>query len=65
MVTMRDASIPLTTAEWEEWGNPNEEKYFEVDVTIRIAASPTHHYSSILDLCSPYHMHTTFFNFTF
>ena len=24
MVTMCDASIPLTTEEWEEWGNPNE-----------------------------------------
>lgn len=22
--TMVDASIPLTVAEWEEWGNPNE-----------------------------------------
>jgi protease II len=21
---MVDASIPLTVAEWEEWGNPNE-----------------------------------------
>ena len=21
---MIDASIPLTVAEWEEWGNPNE-----------------------------------------
>lgn len=27
--TMIDASIPLTSAEWEEWGNPNEEKYHE------------------------------------
>jgi len=27
MVTMCDPSIPLTTEEWEEWGNPNEEKY--------------------------------------
>lgn len=24
-----DPSIPLTTGEWEEWGNPNEEKYFD------------------------------------
>ena len=23
--TMRDASIPLTTQEWEQWGNPNKE----------------------------------------
>jgi oligopeptidase B len=28
-VTMRDASIPLTVVEWEEWGNPNEEKYHD------------------------------------
>lgn len=27
--TMIDASIPLTTNEWEEWGNVNEEKYFQ------------------------------------
>lgn len=28
--TMSDASIPLTTGEWEEWGNPNDcGKYFE------------------------------------
>jgi oligopeptidase B len=26
---MTDASIPLTTGEWEEWGNPNEEKFFQ------------------------------------
>jgi oligopeptidase B len=29
MTTMCDASIPLTTGEWEEWGNPNEHKYFD------------------------------------
>jgi oligopeptidase B len=29
MVTMSDPSIPLTTEEWEEWGNPNERKYFD------------------------------------
>ncbi len=29
MVSMCDPSIPLTTGEWEEWGNPNEEKYYE------------------------------------
>jgi oligopeptidase B len=27
--TMIDASIPLTAGEWEEWGNPNEEKYHQ------------------------------------
>uniref|UniRef100_A0A7S4QT86 Prolyl endopeptidase n=1 Tax=Ditylum brightwellii TaxID=49249 RepID=A0A7S4QT86_9STRA len=25
--TMIDATIPLTVVEWEEWGNPNEEKF--------------------------------------
>jgi len=29
MVTMCDPSIPLTTEEWEEWGNPNEAKYHD------------------------------------
>ncbi|GAB9463968.1 hypothetical protein Gpo141_00001411 [Globisporangium polare] len=29
MNTMSDASIPLTTGEWEEWGNPNESEYFQ------------------------------------
>lgn len=29
MVTMCDASIPLTVPEWEEWGNPNQERYFQ------------------------------------
>ena len=26
--TMLDESIPLTTGEYDEWGNPNEEKYY-------------------------------------
>ena len=29
MNTMSDPSIPLTTGEWEEWGNPNEAKFFD------------------------------------
>jgi len=29
MNTMCDPSIPLTTGEWEEWGNPNEHKYHD------------------------------------
>eukprot|EP00557_Chaetoceros_sp_GSL56_P008567 CAMPEP_0176492154 /NCGR_PEP_ID=MMETSP0200_2-20121128/8831_1 /TAXON_ID=947934 /ORGANISM="Chaetoceros sp., Strain GSL56" /LENGTH=766 /DNA_ID=CAMNT_0017889665 /DNA_START=231 /DNA_END=2527 /DNA_ORIENTATION=+ len=29
VATMTDSSIPLTCGEWEEWGNPNEEKYFD------------------------------------
>jgi oligopeptidase B len=28
MNTMLDASLPLTVPEYEEWGNPNEDKYF-------------------------------------
>ena len=28
-VSMCDPSIPLTTGEWEEWGNLNEAKYYE------------------------------------
>jgi oligopeptidase B len=28
VTTMLDASIPLTTLEWEEWGNPNNEEYY-------------------------------------
>ena len=27
--TMIDASIPMTAVEWEEWGCPNEEKFFD------------------------------------
>ena len=27
--TMIDSTIPLTCTEWEEWGNPNEETYFD------------------------------------
>lgn len=27
--TMMDASIPLTTLEYDEWGNPNEKEYFD------------------------------------
>jgi oligopeptidase B len=27
--TMLDASLPLTTGEYEEWGNPQEREYFE------------------------------------
>ena len=27
--TMLDESIPLTTGEYDEWGNPNEKEYFE------------------------------------
>jgi oligopeptidase B len=29
ITTMMDSSIPLTTYEYDEWGNPNEKKYYE------------------------------------
>lgn len=29
LVTMSDPTIPLTTSEWEEWGNPCREKFYE------------------------------------
>jgi oligopeptidase B len=28
ITTMLDASIPLTTSEYDEWGDPNEEEYY-------------------------------------
>ncbi|KAL2629641.1 hypothetical protein R1flu_014327 [Riccia fluitans] len=33
VTTMLDESIPLTTAEWEEWGNPKKEEYFRYIVS--------------------------------
>ena len=29
VTTMLDASIPLTTFEYDEWGNPNEKPYYD------------------------------------
>eukprot|EP00592_Proboscia_alata_P016603 CAMPEP_0194398246 /NCGR_PEP_ID=MMETSP0174-20130528/125996_1 /TAXON_ID=216777 /ORGANISM="Proboscia alata, Strain PI-D3" /LENGTH=920 /DNA_ID=CAMNT_0039194521 /DNA_START=440 /DNA_END=3202 /DNA_ORIENTATION=+ len=29
LCSMIDSTIPLTVGEWEEWGNPNEEYFFE------------------------------------
>jgi oligopeptidase B len=29
VTTMLDESIPLTTGEWEEWGNPKQKEYYE------------------------------------
>lgn len=29
VTTMLDESLPLTTGEYEEWGNPNERKYYD------------------------------------
>jgi len=28
MITMSDPSIPLTAGEWDEWGDPRDEKYY-------------------------------------
>jgi oligopeptidase B len=33
MTTMLDESIPLTTGEYDEWGNPNEEMYYNYMLT--------------------------------
>ena len=30
VTTMLDEDIPLTTGEYDEWGNPNDPKYYEV-----------------------------------
>ena len=30
MNTMCDPSIPLTIPEWEQWGNPNQKKYYDL-----------------------------------
>ncbi|MDX5585652.1 MAG: prolyl oligopeptidase family serine peptidase, partial [Aureibaculum sp.] len=29
MTTMLDETIPLTTSEYDEWGNPNEKEYYD------------------------------------
>ncbi len=29
VTTMLDADIPLTSGEWDEWGNPNDKEYYE------------------------------------
>jgi oligopeptidase B len=33
MNTMLDASLPLTTSEWIEWGNPNKKAEFDYMIT--------------------------------
>ena len=32
MTTMLDESIPLTTLEYDEWGNPNELEYYNLSL---------------------------------
>ena len=34
MTTMLDETIPLTTSEYDEWGNPNEKEYYDYYVII-------------------------------
>ena len=29
VTTMMDETIPLTTFEWDEWGNPNEKEFYD------------------------------------
>ena len=29
VTTMLDDTIPLTSGEWDEWGNPNDKEYYE------------------------------------
>ncbi|NIH16247.1 MAG: prolyl oligopeptidase family serine peptidase [Serratia symbiotica] len=29
VTTMLDESIPLTTGEYDQWGNPNEQEYYD------------------------------------
>jgi oligopeptidase B len=33
VTTMLDASIPLTTSEYDEWGNPNDETFYRYMLT--------------------------------
>jgi oligopeptidase B len=42
VTTMLDESIPLTTGEYDEWGNPNDPQYFEA----MLKYSPLDHVSS-------------------
>ena len=52
VTTMLDESIPLTTGEYDEWGNPNEKKYFDYILSY----SP---YDNVLDLNYPNMLVTT------
>ena len=29
LTSLKDASLPLTTEEWEEWGNPENEEHYK------------------------------------
>lgn len=41
VTTMLDESIPLTTGEFEEWGNPQDPQYYEyMKATARMTTSP-------------------------
>ena len=34
VTTMLDESIPLTTGEYDEWGNPNNKEYYDYSIEI-------------------------------
>ena len=55
VTTMLDASIPLTTGEYDEWGNPNEKEYYDYMKSY----SP---YDNVRDLPYPNLLVTTGFN---
>ena len=46
MNTMLDASLPLTVAEYEEWGNPNEPEAFAHDALLLALRKPRRFKSS-------------------
>ena len=46
VTTMLDASIPLTSNEWDEWGNPEEKKYYDY----MLSYSP---YDQVIDQVHP------------
>jgi oligopeptidase B len=46
VTTMMDDSIPLTTLEYDEWGNPNEKEFYEY----MLSYSP---YDNVKDACYP------------
>ncbi len=57
VTTMLDSTIPLTTGEYEEWGNPNDKKYYNY----MLSYSP---YDNIAPKAYPHIMVTTGLNDT-
>lgn len=51
MNTMCDPTIPLTVPEWEQWGNPNQNKYYNLMIQYSPQDNITNnHYPNILAL---------------